>query len=147
MNGASPPTDERTDREPDTGRRGLNTDVMQWVSALAAIAGLWIVASPFLYGATDTAYWNNTLVGTGIFLLAGSNFLRLTRDRLASVGAASLAVLLGLWVVVSPFLIEMGSGTLGTSTTIAGLVVVALSAYNAYANRRATAPQRAGARA
>ncbi|WP_247731473.1 SPW repeat domain-containing protein [Halovivax limisalsi] len=147
MNGSSPPADERTGRSRDTDRDGLNTDVMQWVSALAAIVGLWIVASPFVYEATDAAYWNNTLVGTGIFLLAGYNFYRMTRDRLASVGAASLAVLLGLWIVVSPFLIEMGSGALSNSTMIAGVVVAALSAYNAYANRRADAPQKAVTRA
>ncbi|WP_254862241.1 SPW repeat domain-containing protein [Halovivax gelatinilyticus] len=148
----TPPSGEpSTDRDPgrETGRaRGLNTDVMQWVSALAAIVGLLIVASPFVYeGVTDTAYWNNTLVGTGIFVLAGYNFYRMTRDQLASVAAASLAVLLGLWIVVSPFAIDMGSDALATSTTVAGIAVVALSGYNAYANSRAETPERAGTRA
>ncbi len=144
---AEHPSDSGVDRDRDTERRGLNTDMMQWISALAAVVGLWIVASPFVYEATDAAYWNNTLVGTGIFLLAGYNFYRLSKDRLASVGVASLAVLLGLWIIVSPFAIEMGSDALATSTTIAGLVVVALAAYNAYANSRAETPERAGARA
>ncbi|AGB15537.1 SPW repeat protein [Halovivax ruber XH-70] len=130
----------------DAERNVLNTDVLQWVSALAAIVGLWLVASPFLYEATDAAYWNNTLVGTGIFALAGYNFYRLSKDHLASVGVASLAILLGLWAVVSPYLIDMGSSVLSTSTIVSGLAVAALSAYSAYANSRADVPDRAGAR-
>ncbi|ELY86566.1 hypothetical protein C483_19190 [Natrialba hulunbeirensis JCM 10989] len=137
-----------TDRSASrTDRDVINTDVMQWVSALAALVGLWIVASPFLIESTEAAIWNNTLVGTAIFLLAGYNFYRLTKDRLANVSVASLAVLLGLWALISPFVIEMGSTDLATSTMIAGLVVAGLSAYSAYANSSAEAPERARTRA
>lgn len=142
----TPPTDTGGGLDRGTDRNVLNTDMMQWVSALAAIVGLWIIASPFVYGGTDAAYWNNTLVGTGIFLLAGYNFYLMTRDRLASVGAASLAVLLGLWIAVSPSLIEMGSDALASSTVVSGAAVAILSAYNAYANNKADTPERAGAR-
>ena len=141
----TPTSDDRTDRtdgERTSRYDTLDTDVMQWVSALAAIVGLWVVASPFLYEATDTAYWNNTLIGTGVFLLAGYNFIRMTRDRLALVGVAALVILLGLWIAVSPYLIEMGSENLELSTIVSGLVIAGLAAYNAYANNKADAPQR-----
>lgn len=134
-----------TNREPthesETEREALNTDVAKWVSALVAIVGLWIIASPFVYEATDTAVWNNTLVGTGIFLLAGYNFVRLSKDRLANVGAAALALLLGLWIAVSPFVMEMGSEALVNSTIVSGLIVVLFTAYNIYANRKADVPE------
>ncbi|MFP8953051.1 SPW repeat protein [Natrialbaceae archaeon A-arb3/5] len=141
------PTDNQPNRDTDTDRDVLNTDVMQWLSALVALLGLWLVASPFLFEATEAAIWNDTLVGTAIFLLAGYNFYRLSKDRLASVGVASLAVLLGLWILISPAVIEMGSNELATSTAIAGLLVAALSAYNAYANNAADVPERARTRA
>lgn len=151
------PSDDGTDRTDRTDRRDradrtddgydtLDTDMMQWVSALAALVGLWVVASPFIYEATDAAYWNNTLVGTGIFLLAGYNFVRMSRDRLALVGVAALVILLGLWVAASPFVIEMGSNDLELSTIASGLVIAALAAYNAYANNKADTPERARAR-
>ncbi len=133
--------------ETETNRDTLNTDVMQWLSALVALVGLWLVASPFVFEATETAVWNNTMVGTAIFLLAGYNFYRLSKDQLASVGIASLAVLLGLWAVISPYVIEMGSDQLATSTLVAGLVIAAISAYNAYANGKADAPAHGRARA
>ncbi|WP_254768390.1 SPW repeat domain-containing protein [Salinilacihabitans rarus] len=148
-------SDTPTDRSAETGatadvERGrdyLNTDVIQWVSALAALLGLWLVASPFVFEATETAVWNDTMTGTAIFLLAGYNFYRLSKDRLASVGVASLAVLLGLWALVSPAVVTMGSSQLATSTAVSGLLVAALSGYNAYANSRADAPARARTRA
>lgn len=141
------PTDADADRGTGTDRDTLNTDSMQWLSALVALIGLWLVASPFVLESTDTAAWNNTLVGTGIFLLAGYNFVRLSKDRLASVGVASLTVLLGLWVLVSPSLIEMGSDQLATSTAITGLATAALAAYNAYANNKVDTTERARTRA
>lgn len=119
----------------------LNTDVMQWLSAIAALVGLYLVASPFIFEATETAVWNDTLVGTAIFLLGGYNFYRLSKDRLASVDLALLAVLLGLWTLISPAVIEMGSTELATSTVISGLIVAALSTYSAYANSKADIPE------
>lgn len=143
-------SDAQTDTEPErstpTDRGALNTDMMQWLSAIVALVGLYIAVSPFLFEATQAATWNDLLVGIAIFLLAGYNFLRLARDHLANVGVASLAALLGLWALISPFVIEMGSNELATGTALSGLIVAALSAYNAYANRRAAAPDRAAAR-
>jgi len=144
MSNASDTDPERRTR---TDYNSLNTDVMQWVSALAALLGLYLVASPFLLESTDAAVWNDTLVGTAIFLTAGYNFYRLSKDRLASVGVASLTVLLGLWALVSPSFIDMGGSALATGTAISGLLVAALAAYNAYANNKADTPERAGARA
>ncbi len=140
-------SDTDHERETRTDYNSLNTDVMQWVSGLAALIGLYLVASPFLLESTDAAVWNDTLVGTAIFLTAGYNFYRLSKDRLASVGVASLTVLLGLWALVSPWFIDMGSDALATGTTISGLVVAALAAYNAYANNKADTPERTRARA
>ncbi|WP_436347279.1 SPW repeat domain-containing protein [Natronorubrum sp. FCH18a] len=144
---SSSPTDTRTDHNAETNRDQLNTDTMQWLSALIGLIGLYIVASPFIFEATEAAIWNDTLVGTGIFLLGGYNFYRMTKDRLASVGVASLAVLLGLWALVSPFVIEMGSTELATGTAVSGAIVAGLAAYNAYANNKADAPDRARTRA
>ncbi|GAB7017167.1 SPW repeat protein [Halostagnicola bangensis] len=140
------PTDTGTDTEATQNRNTLNTDTMQWVSALIALLGLYLVASPFIFEATEAAIWNDTLVGTAIFLLGGYNFYRMSRDRLASVGVASLTVLLGLWAVILPYLIEMGSNELATGTTITGVLVVALAAYNAYANNKADSPEHAATR-
>ena len=140
-------TETGRDAESTRNRDSLNTDTMQWVSAIVALAGLGLVAYPFMFESTEAAIWNDTLTGTAIFLLSGYNFVRLSRDRLASVGVASLATLLGLWALVSPAVIEMGSSELAMTTAAGGLIAAALSAYNAYANSKADTPERAPARA
>lgn len=139
--------ESETDRhqQENRSRDTLNTDAMKWLSALVALIGLFLVASPFIFEATETAVWNNSLVGTAIFALAGYNFIRLSKDRLASVGVASLITLLGLWALASPYFIEMGSDELANATMISGLLVALFSAYNAYANNKADAPDRAHA--
>lgn len=137
------PTANQTNQaaETDQSQDTLNTDVMQWLSAIVALVGLYLVASPFIFEATETAIWNDTLVGTAIFLLGGYNFYRLSKDRLGSSGIASLAALLGLWALISPYVIEMGSTELARSTVISGLIVALLSAYSAYANNEADMPE------
>ena len=127
--------------ETDQGTDTLNTDVMQWLSAIVALSGLYLVASPFIFEATETAMRNNALVGTAIFLLGAYNFYRLSKDRLGSDAIAALATLLGLWALISPYVIEMGSDELVTSTVISGLVVAVLSAYSTYANNNADMPE------
>lgn len=49
------PSDTGTNRKTAEHRDRLNTDVMQWVSALAALAGVGLVAAPFILEATETA--------------------------------------------------------------------------------------------
>ncbi|MFC7142063.1 hypothetical protein ACFQMA_19785 [Halosimplex aquaticum] len=140
-------TDTESTRSAEPGRDTLDTDTMQWVSAIVALAGLGLVAYPFMFESTEAAVWNDTLVGTAIFLLGGYNFYRLSKDRLANVAVAALATLLGLWALVSPAVIEMGSSELAMTTAAGGLITAALSAYNAYANSKADVPERTAARA
>ena len=124
----------------------VDTGTMKWVSGIISLVGLWIAISPFVYGAGAAALWNNVVVGLAIFLLAGFNYYRMTKGLLASVGVASLVVLLGLWSIVAPFVFGMASTALVWSTIIAGLVAAVVSGYNAYANRKA-ASEAAGTRA
>lgn len=141
MSNTQTATETNQAAETDQGHDTLNTDVMQWLSAIVALVGLYLVASPFVFEATETATRNDTLVGTAIVLLGGYNFYRLSKDRLGSGAIAALATLLGLWTLLSPYVIEMGSDELATSTVISGLIVAVLSAYSAYANNKADMPE------
>lgn len=141
----------RTDtgmREGNRGNRdGGRSDMMKYMSGLASLIGLWIAASPFVYEATETALWNNLAVGSVIFLLAGYNYYRLTKQHRIDVGAPSLVALLGLWSLVAPFLLAYGSDSLVWSTMVSGLIVAALAGYNAYRSRETETTTTTGARA
>lgn len=137
----------------DTGRGPGGADdrtgpgARKWLSALVSLVGLWIGASPFVYGATTIARWNNLAVGGAVFLLGAYNFYRTNDGQIPHVGIAGIAALLGLWSIVAPFVLGFESRGLIWSTAVSGLVVAALSAYNVYESRRTDATTRTGTRA
>lgn len=122
-----------------TAEETRGTGTMKWVSGLAVLLGLWLVIAPFAMESTETAVWNNVIVGAAIIILAGFNFYRMSNERLGNLGVSALVALLGLWALVVPFVLEMGSNDLLWSTAIAGLIIALLGGYNAYATRKATA--------
>lgn len=120
----------------------FDTRTGKMLSGLAMILGLWILAAPMIFESTQSALWNNVIVGAAIAILAGYNYFRLHRSRLASPGVAAFVTLLGIWSLAVPFVMEMGSEELTWATALAGLVVTVLGGYNAYANRKADATAR-----
>lgn len=133
-----------TDR---SNRSGMGRDTLKLLSGVVALIGLWIAASPFMYETTQTALWNNLAIGGAIFLLAAYNFYRMSNHEPANVGSSSLIVLLGLWSIVAPFLLDFGSEALVYSTMASGLAAALLSGYNAYESRRTETTQTTGTRA
>ena len=139
-------TDTRTAEDHPPGRgRTVDLRGSKLLAGLASLIGAWIAVSPFVYGdlgaATDLGAggWNNVIVGAAIFLIAGANFYRLSKDRNVSTAAASLVTLLGLWVVVAAFAVfDMGTTGLLSSTVVSGLITAAIGAYNAYKGRQAS---------
>jgi len=126
-----------TDTEHERATRTFDTEAMKWVSGIASLVGLWIAASPFVYDTTTMATWNNVAIGLAIFLVAGFTYYQLAGGMFAAVGALSLVVLLGLWTIVAPYVMDFESNALLLSNVAAGAAVALISAYNAYANREA----------
>lgn len=135
-----------TDRSTTDRSAMRGTDRGKWLSGVAALIGLWIAASPFVYGVAQAMMWNNVLTGAAIFLIAGYNYYRITKGHTSNTGAMSLVVLLGLWALLSPFLMAVGSNALTMSNIVSGLVTAGIAAYVAYAARRMRAGAAAGTR-
>lgn len=140
----SPRTNSNPEQREATSRRSrtrVDTDTLRWLSGIVSLIGLWIAVSPFLYGSTQVALWNNLAVGAAIFLIAGYNYYRMTNGYRPSVGTSSLVVVLGLWAVIAPFLLDygpdFGGNALAWSTMASGITAALLSGYNAYEGRRA----------
>lgn len=133
----------RTDDRRTEDRRTVDLRGSKLLAGLASLFGAWVAISPFVYGnAADgiglgAAGWNNLIVGGAIFLIAGANFYRLSKERNVSRAAAGLVTLLGLWLLVAPFFtFTMGDGMFW-STVVSGLIVAAIGAYNAYKGSQA----------
>lgn len=120
-----------------TTTRTFDADAMKWVSGVVSLIGLWILASPFVYETSNFSFWNNVVVGAAIFLIAGYTFYQLANGMYASVGVLSLVVLLGLWTIVAPYVVDFDTGAIELSNIAAGVAVAILAGYEAYANRMA----------
>ena len=118
--------------------------MVKWLSGVNALIGAWLVVSLFLLTRTSGGFsasaWNNIIVGAAVFLVAGYNYTRADEEQPGSVGASSLVALLGLWMLIAPFLVfNIDTATLFWSNVLSGLVVAVLGAFNAYTaskNRR-----------
>ncbi|MFC7215434.1 SPW repeat protein [Saliphagus sp. GCM10025334] len=131
-------TDPRADdRSTRTATRG-DTSGQKWLSGFVSLIGLWIAVSPFVYGTSETAIWNNVLVGASIFLLAGYNYYRIQTAHPSSTPAMALVTILGLWMLLSPFVLAYGTDTGGAywSTIVSGALTALLAGYVAYAGSR-----------
>ncbi|WP_458189912.1 SPW repeat domain-containing protein [Haladaptatus sp. NG-WS-4] len=131
-------TRERTTRQTDTDESNL-----RWLSGFVSLVGAWIFISAFVYPAMSvTSYWNNLIIGGAIFLVAGYNYYRMMKGMSASIGSSSFVALLGLWMILVPFVMDVG--TAFWSDVVSGVVVAIVAGYNAYAGREARAAAPAG---
>lgn len=107
----------------ETTLQRQNTFGGNWVNV---ILGVWVIISPFVLGFSNRTalMWNNVATGAAIFLLAlgrSGNYRR--------YGAAGLVVLLGLWLIISPFVLAAQRPVAIWNNVILGIIValVALS--------------------
>lgn len=125
------PRDESTALADEERRR--KTSVL---SIIVAALGVWVAVSVLFFDTGEASLWNNLLVGAVVFVAAGYNVYRLSNDIPLSTGVASLVAILGVWLIVSPALLEMAE-LLFWSTLASGLLIAGLSGYNAYEAREA----------
>jgi hypothetical protein len=105
----------------------------QWEDVVGAVLGIWLLASPWVleYGEM-TATQNAVLVG---FLLIATEFVTLSVFR---VWEEWISVILGAWLVVSPWV--LGAALVPTvNFVIVGLLVLALALYEIWDERRHSA--------
>lgn len=137
--------------ETDTTRRRQtrrDDSGIMWLSGFVSLFGLWLILTvlvetldlavlTFEFGAaTDAAFYNNLVVGLAILLVAGYNFYRIATDHDSSMGAMGLVVLLGLWMIVMPFLIEVEANDAYWSNVVTGVIVAAGAAIATYVGQQ-----------
>jgi len=104
--------------------------IFNWIVALA---GLWTLVSPFILNFSDltSAMWNAIIVG--ILLIALGGWAALYKDVNTDKVLDWINVVLGLWLIASPFV--LGYSTMAAalwSSIITGLVVIVLAGWAAF---------------
>ncbi len=104
-----------------------------WEDWVDMVLGAWLAMSPWILGfaATDGgATRNGLIVGIAIALLSGSTFL------IYNAIEEWLDLLLGVWLIVSPWVLgSSGNGSVVANFVIVGAVVAGLSGYEIWASR------------
>ncbi|MFC4542344.1 SPW repeat protein [Halosolutus amylolyticus] len=118
---------DRIEYEPNPDRRGRR------LSAFVALLGLWVVGTAVAFDLSAAAVWNDALVGAALIATGAYNYYRRSRRELGSAGVAWFAAILGLWVLVSPFVVGPAPDPAGTGSAIGGWnhVLVGLLAFGA----------------
>ena len=96
--------------------------------------GIWLVLAPFLLSYSDItgAVWNDILVGVVVAILA---WIRVGRP-LFNEGVGWTNLVLGVWLIVAPFVIGYGASTVALwKDVIVGVVVVVLAAMSAISSQ------------
>lgn len=114
----------------------------KWISALVALLGLWMIAEAVLFDLVASQFWNDVIIGAALLALGGYDYSRRADEKFGDVAAAGFAALLGLWLILSPFVLGADSGATETvndfgfwNDVLVGLAVTGLGAYSTYSAR------------
>jgi hypothetical protein len=115
-------------------------DASRPASTLNVLAGIWLIISSWALGfaGSPVPFWNTLLVGVAVLVLAAI--------RLGTVGTIGLSwanFILGIWLIISPFVLRFGSITAATSNAvITGILIGIFSLWAALGSRSpALSPQ------
>jgi hypothetical protein len=101
------------------------------ISGLDGLAGLWLIAAPFVlgYSAFATAMWNDVIAGAAVLILAAS---RTMGDAYKVAWPSWVNAAIGVWLIIAPFALSYPTGSVAmTNDIIVGLIIAGLAAWSA----------------
>lgn len=134
--------DDRTTHHDDHNKNLDESGKM--LSAIIALLGLWMIFEAFLLDIVVTQFWNDIFVGVLLLAVGGYNYLRQSDEEFGSAAAASVAAVLGLWLIAAAFVLGAGVEPVTAETLndiafwndiVVGLIAFATGAYSAYTIR------------
>jgi len=102
-------------------------------SGLDVLAGIWLLISPFvLLFHSTTIMANNVVLG---IIIAGLALIRFFNASYGTVALSWINALLGIWVLISPWVLGFSTMHNAMSNDVAmGIIVVVLSCWSAFAS-------------
>ncbi len=102
---------------------------LNWIIALV---GLWEILAPFIFGATGTAafLWDAIIIGAALAILGVWAALSKTDSTVKTL--SWINAVLGLWLIVAPFVLSYSSVTAALwNDIIVGIIELVLGAWAA----------------
>jgi hypothetical protein len=109
---------------PPTRRENAST-----ASILNILCGIWLIISPFILGYYDVtaAIWNSIVLGVVVLILAAA---RVSNPN-GNVGLSWINLLLGIWLIISPFFMYPSFPTPIWNNVILGILVAIFAIWSA----------------
>jgi hypothetical protein len=102
-------------------------------SILNILAGIWLIIAPFIvgFGGLTAPMVNSVVLGAVVLILAAIR----TANPLRGQGLSWINLLLGIWLIISPWVVGFASAAAATrNTVIFGIVVGILAIWNLIAS-------------
>ena len=93
----------------------------RWVICVNVMLGLWLITSPLhltLATSDGAAAWNLWSVGVAILTLAGFAIYK------PAIWGDVAGIVFGMWLIASPWMLQLSSLSTDTSAVIVGLLVM-----------------------
>jgi hypothetical protein len=106
---------------------------ISWINVLL---GIWVIISPLVLGFSQhpAAMWNNVATGGAVGILA---LIRTSTPQ--QPGWSWTNVVLGLWLIISPFALGFATGVALWNNVILGIIIMIVAWGNAASRVPATA--------
>ncbi len=95
-----------------------------------AVIGVWVAIAPFILGyrGVGAALWNDLVVGIAVVVLAVASAMSESESPIKTMDW--ITAVLGLWLVLAPFILGYSAITAALwSDIIAGVVILVLSVW------------------
>ena len=104
-------------------------------SGVNVVAGVWLIAAPFVLGFTEVAdeMWNHIIVGLCVLILAA---IRVGQWQ-SNAWMSWVNLALGAWLIIVPFTLNFAETALWNSV-IVGIVVAVMGGWSAAASQSVT---------
>jgi hypothetical protein len=112
------------------------TQTTAGASWLTILLGIWVIISPFVvqFSQLPAAMWNNVIVGIVIAVLA------IIRTSVPwQTGWSWANVILGIWMIISPFVLGVMTTAILWNNIILGIVIAIVASGSASSRAPATA--------
>lgn len=124
---------DRDEYDPNSDESG------KWLSAIIGLLGVWMMVGAFAFDTLLTQFWNDILAGALLLAVGTYNYNRRRHAEIGSVAAASVAALIGVWLVMSPVVFGTDAGLNEAANdltfwndVVVGLIAIVLGVYSAY---------------
>lgn len=110
-------------------------------TGLAALLGLWVVVSAFLWSVPGGYRWSVVVVGLAITVLSGYTAYLTHSGGQVRRSVAYLAGLGGLYVIMSPYAFGVSEPNLLLNNFVAGGLIGILTGYSGYVGPVVSTPE------